>query len=100
MKYFGIWTDEHVKRSRFRKVILFVLCSLPIMFILVPNMAYFIVFYHSEDVLGITDLIYTIFLFFGVWNGYIIIAFRQEHLRKLIDELKWLIAKSERADVH
>lgn len=95
LKYFGISADEKANRSPTQKLLLFILCSFPMMFILGPNILYFILSYKSEDVLGITDLAYTIFMFSGIWNSYLIMAIRQGNLRELLNELKSFVAKSE-----
>lgn len=95
MKYFYISADENGNESRIRKMISFVVCSLPMMFILLPNTAYLIVFFNSEGVSGITHLIYTIFMIGGIWIGYLIIAIRQEDFRELMDEIKTVVASSK-----
>lgn len=92
MKYFGILADEHLNGFRLRELILFIACSLPMMFILVPNIVYLIVYRNALDVFVSTDLIYTIFMFAGTWNGYLILAIRQIRLRNLINELKTVVA--------
>lgn len=38
MKYSAILPDEHMKRICLRELIVIIMCSLPIMFILIPNM--------------------------------------------------------------
>lgn len=95
MKYFGISGDEHQKGSWIRNHLLFVMCSLPMSFNVLPNIAYLIVFHNSENVLGITHLIYAILINGGTWMGYLIMAIRQRNLRELIDELKSVVASSE-----
>lgn len=95
MKYFALLPDEHVKIIRLRELILIFMCSLPILFVLIPKIVYLMMFHDTEDVIGFTDLIYTIFMFFGVWCGYLIIASRQIRIRNLLFDLKVIVSNSE-----
>lgn len=95
MKYYGISANAHEKSSLLWKSFMFVLCSLPLMFVLIPGVVYLIVYHNSENVLGITDLFYTIFMFTGLWGGFTILTVRQKYLHELINELRSLVAKSE-----
>lgn len=93
MKYFAVLPDESVKSLRIRDLIAFVVCSLPMMFVLIPSIVYLIVFFDSINVLDLTDLIHTIFIYGCIWSGYLIIAKNQIRYRDLIAELRSLVAK-------
>lgn len=95
MKYFAVLPDDRVKSIRLRELILFFMCSLPMMFVLIPSIAYLIVFFHTISVLDLTDLIVTIFIYGCIWSGYLIIANSQIRFRDLMNELKTFVAKSE-----
>lgn len=95
MKSFGVLPDDHVKEIQIRAIFWFLVCSLPLMFILIPNIVYLVIFHKLEKVYGLTDLMYTIIMFIGVWNGYLIIAVKQISIRDLLNELKLLVSHSE-----
>lgn len=95
MRYFGVLPDERVKNIRITEVILFLVCSTPMMFVLIPSIVYLIVFYDSINVLDLTDLIHTICIFGCNWSSYLIIAMNQIRFRRLIDELRLFVAKRE-----
>lgn len=100
MRYFGVLPDEHLKKIRIREVILFLVCSMPMMFVFIPSIVYLIVFYDSINVLDMTDLIHTIFIFGCNWSSFLIIAINQIRFRRLIDELKLFVAKRECSVAH
>lgn len=95
MKYFGVLPEDCVENIRSRELILFFVCSLPMMLVLIPSIAYLIAFFHTISVLDLTDLIVTIFIYGCIWSGYLIIANSQIRFRDLINELKMFVAKSE-----
>lgn len=95
MSFLGVLPDDHLEQIRPREVFWFTACSSMQMFILLPNLVYLIVFHASEEVYGLTDLMYTIILFSGVLNGYRIVFLRQISIRDLINELKRVVAESE-----
>lgn len=95
MKYFAILPEDGVKSVRLREIILFIVCSLPMMFVLVPSIAYLIAFSHTISVLELTDLFHPIFIYGPIWSGYLIVAKNQIRFRDLINELKTFVEKSE-----
>lgn len=94
MRYFAVLPDERIKCARIHKFILFVVCSLPMMFVLIPSILYLILFFDSINMLDLTDFIHTILIYGCNWSSYMIIAFNQICFRNLIGELKSMVAKS------
>lgn len=95
MNFFAVLPDDHVKAIGPRGFLMFIVRSLPVLFILIPNIAYLIVNFDPSNVFELTDLIYTIVLYDCNWNGYVILVVRQIRFRDLIAELKLMVAKSE-----
>lgn len=95
MKYFAVLPEDHVKSVRLREIILFIVCSLPMMFVLIPSIAYLIAFSHTISVLDLTDLFHPIFIYGPIWSGYLIIAKNHIRFRDLMNELKMFVEKSE-----
>lgn len=95
MKYFAVLPHESAESLRIHDLIAFVVCSLPMMFVLIPSVVYLIVFFESLNVLDLTDLIHTIFIYGCNWSGYLIIAKNQIRYRDLIAGLRSLVAKRE-----
>lgn len=95
MKFFAVLPNDHAKGIGLRGFIMFIVRSVPVLFILIPNIAYLIVNFDPSNVFELTDLIYTIVLYDCNWNGYIILVVRQIRFRDLIAELKLMVANSE-----
>lgn len=94
MKYFAVLPGMRVKSVRLRESTMFIVCSLPMLIILVPNIVYLASNYDSLDVVGVTDSIFVIFMVECNWTGYFIIAMRQIRFRDLFAELKVVVANS------
>lgn len=94
-KLFGIYPDLSIKKLGFRELRYNAVIEIIMLFIFVPCLAYCFTDLDTGNITELTDLLYSLALFFQLSSIYIILVYNATTFRDLIHELYGIVKRSK-----